>query len=361
MFRFNQLGQIHLEITNRCQASCPQCARTGPGGSVNPRLKLADWTLDQFKQIISPEVLSQIQHYYFCGNYGDPLLNGHLIPMIEYSREVNPRVRTCIYTNGSLRSPEWWRQLARALPPNHRVIFGIDGLADTHAVYRVGTDFDRVVANAQTFIEAGGRAEWAFIRFRHNEHQVDRARELAGQTGFEAFTMKDSGRFWLDLEWPVKDRAGHTQATLEPSRHTAIRFFDRQALKSYQQVVKSTEIACTARASREVYIDAHGQVYPCCFLGIVPDSPLLHPEFAPVQEHMLGEHAALMAALGGEQALNAHHRSIKDIIESPAYQTIWDGFWQQGQLTTCAGHCGVNTPISRPEEMFVERTSLAAS
>ena len=27
MFKFNQLRDIHLEITNACQASCPMCPR----------------------------------------------------------------------------------------------------------------------------------------------------------------------------------------------------------------------------------------------------------------------------------------------------------------------------------------------
>ena len=57
MFKFSELRQIHLEISNRCQASCPMCSRNYHGGQDNPLIKGKDWTLDEFKQIMSPEVL----------------------------------------------------------------------------------------------------------------------------------------------------------------------------------------------------------------------------------------------------------------------------------------------------------------
>jgi MoaA/NifB/PqqE/SkfB family radical SAM enzyme len=79
MFNFNQLKQLHLEISNNCQASCPMCTRNIHGGIENPNLKLKDWSLEEYKTIISEEVLHQVELIYFCGNYGDPLLNNDLI------------------------------------------------------------------------------------------------------------------------------------------------------------------------------------------------------------------------------------------------------------------------------------------
>jgi hypothetical protein len=56
MFNFNQLKQLHLEISNNCQASCPMCTRNIHGGIENPNLKLKDWSLEEYKTIISEEV-----------------------------------------------------------------------------------------------------------------------------------------------------------------------------------------------------------------------------------------------------------------------------------------------------------------
>ena len=37
---------------------------------------------------------------------------------------------------------------------------------------------DKAIANARAFIDAGGKAEWQFIVFDHNKHQIDRLYKL---------------------------------------------------------------------------------------------------------------------------------------------------------------------------------------
>ena len=51
-------------------------------------------------------------------------------------------------------------------------------------------------------------------------------------------------------------------------------------------------------------------------------------------------------------------RSIKDIINSESYQTVWNKFWNNKQLTTCVSVCGTSMEISKPKEMFVEHNNL---
>ena len=83
MFKFDQLSQIHLEITNNCQARCPMCTRNVHGGVKNPFLKLTDWSLGDYQTIITRDIINQVRMIYFCGNYGDPLLNNDLLDMGE--------------------------------------------------------------------------------------------------------------------------------------------------------------------------------------------------------------------------------------------------------------------------------------
>jgi MoaA/NifB/PqqE/SkfB family radical SAM enzyme len=359
MFKFNELKQIHLEITNNCQASCPQCQRNIHGGLENHLIKITDWTLAQFKSIMTEDVLKQIDKYYFCGNFGDPLLNNDLIPMIEYSAEVNPDLDIWIYTNGSLRSKDWWRQLAKSLPKKHKVVFAIDGLEDTHSIYRVGTNFDKIIDNAYDFIQAGGRAEWSFIRFKHNEHQVDEVRKLANDLGFESFTIKDSGRFMFDRTFPVYDQLGNTTRYLEPSGYSEIKFIDRNAIDNFQKIVEENTINCNSIEHREIYIDAYGQVFPCCYLGITPYIPTdTVAGMTQIRSKMLSQHHVLIKALGGSESQNAGYRSIKDIINSDSYQTTWQNFWNNKKLIMCVAMCGTSSKISKPKEMFVERSSL---
>ena len=52
MFKYSKLKNLHLEITNRCQAACPMCSRNYRGEIDNPYLKISDWTLNEFNQIV---------------------------------------------------------------------------------------------------------------------------------------------------------------------------------------------------------------------------------------------------------------------------------------------------------------------
>ena len=359
MFKFNELKQIHLEISSNCQASCPMCTRNVHGGLENPLLKISNWSLDKFKTIISEEVINQVESLYFCGNFGDPLLNSDLMDMVKYSVATKPTINLRIHTNGSMRSTKWWTELAQALPHDHLVVFALDGLADTHALYRIGTDFNKIIENAMAFIAAGGKAEWAFLRFKHNEHQVDDARELAIELGFEQFVMKDSSRWMLDTKFPVYNKQGDTTHHLEPSQYTELKFIDRKVLNNYKEILKKTKIDCLALRIKEVYIDAFGHLLPCCWLASLPYIPTAAAEATAVKQEMLRQYYELVDSLGGINALDAEKRSVREIIDSVEYQTVWDSYWNENKLITCARACGVMPEVfSTPNDQFITREAL---
>ena len=359
MLKFSQLRQIHLEITNNCQASCPMCSRNIHGGLENPLLKLNSWTLDEFMTIMTPEVLNQVDSYYFCGNFGDPLLNNDLISMVEYSRDTAPDTGIRIHTNGSLRSKQWWKNLALALPKDHCVIFALDGLQGTHELYRVDTSFDKVIENALAFIEAGGNAEWVFIRFKHNEHRVDEARSLATELGFKSFVVKDSSRFLLEPQFPVYDKQGNTTHNLEPSGYSEIKFIDRNTISNYKDIVQATEIKCQALDSKEIYIDAFKRVFPCCYIAMIPYIPLdIDPSITNVRLEILEQYRSLLTDLGGTQALDATQHSVQSIVDSTEYQTVWQKYWDKKGLITCARSCGVTKEFSNPRDQFINASQL---
>lgn len=351
MFKFNELKQIHLEITNNCQASCPMCNRNINGGLDNPLIKIRNWSLDDFKKIISAEVLAQIESYYFCGNFGDPILNNDLIDMCDYSRKVAPTVQVAIHTNGGARSRAWWTKLAHAMPQNHRVVFALDGLADTHHLYRVGTDFDTIIENARAFILAGGRAEWVFIKFKHNEHQVEEAKKMSVELGFENFVLKNSSRFILEPKVNVVNRQGQTTHYIEPATDVPLKFIDKKIIDSYKQIVDNSVITCKAQVQKEVYIDAYGDMFPCCWLGSVPYSYINPDDALEVRTEMLRQHHEMVSALGN---INTKELSIRNILESQAYQTVWDEYWTSNKLITCARTCGDGN-FAKPKDQIVKQ------
>jgi MoaA/NifB/PqqE/SkfB family radical SAM enzyme len=354
MFPFTDLKQIHLEITNNCQASCPMCSRNHHGGLENPLINVQEWTLEDFKHIINQEVLDQIDNLYFCGNFGDPLLNNDLIQMCEYVRD-NSSVSIRIHTNGSLRSADWWNRLAKALPDDHLVIFGIDGLADTHSRYRIGTKYDTIIENATTFIAAGGHAEWAFIVFEHNQHQIDLAKQIAVDLKFDQFTTKNSNRFIGASKFEVYDKRGDVVDTLRPPENTAIKFIDKNIIDNYKTIVKNTEIECAVLKTKEVYIDAYRNLVPCCFLAAIPYTYSTSDSlYYNIRETLLTQYNDLIKDIGN---INTLEVSIKDIIDSNGYQTVWKDYWSTKKLITCAKSCGKHN-FSKSQDQFLERESL---
>lgn len=352
MFDFSKLNRIHLEISNNCQASCPMCARNVNGGLENPLIKIHNWSLDDFKTIMNQTVLDQIEHFYFCGNYGDPILNNDLIEMCQYASKVAPNVSISVHTNGGARAVEWWARLATVLPKHHRVVFALDGLADTHSLYRVGTDFDNVINNARAFIQAGGTAEWVFIRFKHNEHQVEQARQLSKELGFIKFTLKNSNRFIIDSQIKVVDKNGTVTHYIEPATDTPIKFIDKKTVESFQEIADKSVIDCRSLKDGEIYIDAYKNLYPCCYTASIPYAYKNQNDVSAIVKIMKDQHLDMMLNLGETNTLK---KSIKEIIESTEYQTVWADYWSVKKLLICARTCGSGAEIkfSKPQEQFV--------
>ena len=355
MFKFDTLKSIHLEITNRCQASCPMCSRNVHGGLENPLIKNQDWTVEDFKHILNEEVLHQVDGFYFCGNFGDPIINNELIEMCRYSKQTNPNLYIRIHTNGGARSPEWWEELRFALPPAHNVIFAIDGLEDTHSLYRIGTKYEAVIRNAKAFINAGGTAEWAFIKFKHNEHQLEEAERRAKELGFARFTYKDSARFVATEKFEVLNRYGEVSYYLEPPTGSKINLITQEVIDNYQNVVDASEIDCYVVQTKEVYIDAYKKVMPCCFLSSIPYNYTKNDDIVKdIRQKMHSQYQDLITDLGNTNALE---KSIKDIVDSQPWQTVWNKYWNEKKLITCARTCGVNK-LSKPKDQFIEKIEL---
>ena len=123
MYKFNEIKELHIELTTNCQLACPMCARNFHGGLDNPLIKIKSIDLTFFKKICPEHFIKQITSIIMCGNFGDPILNNDLILIIEYITKINPNIIIDLHTNGSARSISWWEQLAKAMPScSHSVI-----------------------------------------------------------------------------------------------------------------------------------------------------------------------------------------------------------------------------------------------
>jgi len=358
MFKFNELNSVHLEITTRCQASCPMCPRNYHGGQENTNLKIADWSYYDFVKVFDAETLAQLSNIYFCGNFGDPIINDNLIDMCQHIKDCAPHIDLKIHTNGAARGTKWWQSLCRALPEKHCVLFGIDGLEDTHHLYRVGTSYENVIRNAKEFISNGGHAEWVFIKFKHNEHQVEEAEKRSKELGFEQFTVKNTIRFIGEPKFDVLDKIGNVKYQLEPPTANEVVLIDAFQIEKFKKIYDRSIIDCHALAEKKIYIDAHMNVFPCCFLASTPyKDNRIHPILSEVNEKTINQYKELIESLGGIKQIDAKTRSVKDIIDSTLWQNVWEEYWTTKKLVTCFKICG-NTDMAKPKDQVVKQVKI---
>ena len=67
MYKYHDIKQVHLEITQRCQASCPMCDRNQNGGADNQHITNAELSLADCKRIFTPQFIKQLDIMYMCG------------------------------------------------------------------------------------------------------------------------------------------------------------------------------------------------------------------------------------------------------------------------------------------------------
>lgn len=370
MFKFIEFEKIQIEITNRCQAGCPLCARNVHGGLDNPTLQLNDWTLSNFKNIFNQEVLMQISIIEISGTAGEPTLNKDLIEMCQYVKDSNPDVCINIYTNGGARTVKWWEELASSLPANHNVIFALDGLADTQQLHRVGVDFNLVIKHAQAFINTGGKATWQFIKFKHNQHQIDDALNLAKKYKFHTFVVKNSRRHG-DEPFKVLDKKGKITHYLEAADGANIKFIQKNDFDNFKEWPNADHMNCYVKKGKEIYIDANYIMLPCCIMGSftylnIDHNRELYKEFNVYDSTsnfdagygLNKSFLKLIDRLGGIGSIDTSKRSIKDIMDSDVWQTIWEQVWAEKSSDVCIKMCSASSPFSSVEDQDEVRLNL---
>lgn len=337
MYKSHDIEKLHVEISTHCNASCPMCARNIKGGPLNPKIEPTHMSFDIFTKVFPGTVLSRIKELSLCGNYGDPLMNPDLDEILYYVKQMNPDIFLEIHTNASMRDTDWWVNLPKNLPKNHLVHFAIDGLKDTHNLYRDGTNFDKIMLNARNFIGNDGKARGTFIKFKHNEHQAEDVKQLVNEYQFKSFQEKQTSRFTGSEKFEVIDKSGNTIRFLEQPTEAVVKFIPKSVIDNYKDYLKDVVVDCQVEREKSVYVDVHGDVYPCCWVGAIPythyDEYTIGKEFLQDNEQQYKE---MIIKQGDISALN---RTIFQIVDS----IKWQNAWQEKTLLTCSKVCGKNT------------------
>ena len=253
MIKYEEIKRVHLELTERCQAECPMCPRTG-----NLLVGKRELSLSDIEFIFPEEFVKQLDAITLCGNFGEPILAKDFIEIIQYFRFNNKNLFLKIHSNAGARDIDFWEDLAYLIGDIGIVIFGIDGLEDTNHIYRKNVQWDKVMQSAKTFIDAGGKAQWDFLVFEHNEHQVDEARKLSKEMGFDNFELKFSSRW-----------TGYHKSGLKPTKLYSNKALNTiNSIQDIEKFYDSCSIKCNSAINKSIYVSAEGLVTPCCWTAL---------------------------------------------------------------------------------------------
>ena len=339
---------VHVEMTNKCNLACPMCPRIDllERGMINNK---EDLSLQNFIKIFEP-IKDNIEKFYLSGNYSDPLMNSEIESIIDYIlEETSAKVQ--IGSNGSMRNPEFFARLGKKFFSHwlitqkpSSILFAIDGLEDTNHIYRVNSNWNKIMENAKAFIGAGGFAEWKYVVFGHNEHQVEEAEKLSKELGFLRFVKVISTRF-VNSEGDVYVDELDNKAKKESKKAKVTRSTGEYDVSNYIQT-NEYEIQCDALKKNGIFVTDKGLVMPCCWTG---------NDFG----YNIDIYGATDQGLGylvdkypnWKRDLNAIENNIIDVMKSPFWNSL-ESLWNMEEPVTCMRQCGKKLDDIKIESKF---------
>lgn len=193
---FKKPSQVILETTNSCNLNCPYCmvgmqnelvARHGNAAHNLMTRPIGFMTEETFKLVHNELKQFGIKKVYLHFQ-GEPLLNKLTPYFAQILKEDGFEVG--IFTNGQAFNDRNIEELATARIDLIR--FSVDGASEeTYQQNRVGGKFEKVYKNMEKVALAHNgkktRIEWQFLALRNNEHEIEKAREMAEKLGIHLF------------------------------------------------------------------------------------------------------------------------------------------------------------------------------
>ena len=297
-----------ISLTTKCNGICRYCKRNIYG------TELLDIDLSIADKIHAEKA-------FFTGLAGDPIFYPYLFHFIRRLQKNKPDIRISIATNGSIRSQVWWEQLAEIMSnhPFNRVYFALDGLSDTHEIYR-GTNYETVLQNLKWFRNAGGKVIWQTIYFKFNEHQIEDIRKTAEDLGC-TFILKNSrhyekqGAFSKPVDVENIDRA-------------------EMCIKMPDEVKPN----CFFFDKNEVWIDTDNTVHPCCWLATISNDIDLK-ELVWRYKNKRDEYDIFLLKKRSKNLIDLTKNNMDNIIKTEYFQYVKKNY---KKLSICNRTCRVH-------------------
>lgn len=306
------IHSLAFEITSHCNIKCPQCSRIRPDGELADFIELRHWDVSKIMPNLELDRLTNLKHVRLEGDNGDALMHPDFEKIIDHVYHSQAKPNILILTNGSMRSAAWWRNFGSRFPGRLVVQFSIDGLADTSHLYRVGSNYHRVIENARAFISAGGIATQRCLIFKHNQHQLDEIRQVAKSTGFQQLIVipGDIFRFQNRDHWQVwyKGQPAHVIRPATELNTQSYRRYEYNHLSNKRMFRSNADLdlLCPNLSTGEITITYKGHLIPCCMHHA--DLYFDHPSNDQYKK-----------LVGNPDLIDLNQRSLGEILSDPDY------------------------------------------
>lgn len=181
----------NIDASHRCIFKCPQCIRQK--NLSQPQIRRSfDLEPEQFQKIFDyyPYALT------FCGQISDPIYHPNFLELLSMTSGSGKAIR--IATVGSGKSDAWWDEAFSYGVGENAWYFGVDGIDEKSEQYRIGSKFEDQWKRMKQGRDLGHVIVWQYIIFGYNEHEVERAIEIAKEENFALLLINTNRGFRKD-------------------------------------------------------------------------------------------------------------------------------------------------------------------
>ena len=136
----------------------------------------------------------------FCGQLSDPVHHPKLVDMLAYLRKN--KKEAIIHNASSLKPKSWYIKAFKAYP-EAKWTFGIDGLPEQSHIYRVNQDGKKlydIMLESKKYLKR--RPVWQYLIFKYNEHNIEKAKQMAKEAGVTFMSLQSSR--WNSEDDPLR-------------------------------------------------------------------------------------------------------------------------------------------------------------
>ena len=188
--------QAIIETTNSCNLNCPFCLVGMQNELIEKHGNTAHDLMSRKIGFMSEKTFETVHRELknfgikkvYLHFQGEPILN-KFTPQFAY-RLKQDNFEVGLFTNGQVFNDRNIAEIAKA--GVNLIRFSVDGASEeTYQQNRVGGKFEKVFSNMKKVADAHRgkktRIEWQFLALRNNEHEIEKAKELAAELGVHLF------------------------------------------------------------------------------------------------------------------------------------------------------------------------------